>query len=183
MKRIAYLSSLVHFYNGMNNFNWWAFDIKHSAVQKIQASGISYTIFYPSTFMETFPYQMMMGNKIALLGKSEMPMWFIAASDYAKQVATSFSIPEFGNKEFTIQGLHPYDFQEAAKIFIDNYKKAKLKIISAPIGVVKFFGNFMQKMNYGWHICAALNKYPEAFASEDTWKELGAPQISLAGYA
>ena len=66
MMRLVYLSSLVHFYEGMNGFSWWAFRIKHSAVQKIKNSGIPYTIFYPSTFMETFPYQMMAGKKLGI---------------------------------------------------------------------------------------------------------------------
>src|SRR5262245_3524826 len=26
VKRLVYLSSLIHFYNGMNGFHWWAFD-------------------------------------------------------------------------------------------------------------------------------------------------------------
>jgi len=183
IKRIAYLSSLVHFYNGTNNFNWWAFAIKSSAIEKIKSSGIPYSIFYPSTFMETFPYQMLMGKKIALMGKSQMPMWFIAADDYGQQVAKSFSITENENKEYNIQGLHAYTMDEAGKIFIDNYKKAKLKTMTAPMGVVKFFGNFIQKANYGWHICEALNKYPEKFVSQPTWNELGTPTTLLADYA
>jgi hypothetical protein len=58
-----------------------------------------------------------------------------------------------------------------------------LKIIKAPIGIMKFLGSFIQKLNYGWHICEALNKYPEKFESEKTWKELGSPSITLADYA
>lgn len=183
IQRLAYLSSLVHLYNGMNGFSWWAFSIKQSAVARIKNSGISYTIFYPSTFMETFPYQMMMGNKIAMLGNSEMPMWFIAAEDYAKQVATLFAIAGSENKEYIIQGTEPFTFDEATKVFINNYSKAKLKLMKAPIGIMKFLGSFNQKFNYGWHICEALNKYPEKFESEQTWKELGKPEITLAGYA
>lgn len=183
IQRLAYLSSLVHLYNGMNGFGWWAFDIKHRAVERIKASGIPHSIFYPSTFMETFPYQMMMGNKIAMLGNSEMPMWFIAAEDYAKQVVNSFAIAGNENKEYIIQGTEPFTFDEAATIFINNYSKAKLKTMKAPIGIMKFLGNFNQKMNYGWHICEALNKYPEKFETEKTWKELGKPEIMLAEYA
>jgi uncharacterized protein YbjT (DUF2867 family) len=183
IKRLSYLSSLVHFYEGMNGFSWWAFRNKLSAVDKIKASGIPYTIFYPSTFMETFPYQMMQGKKIALLGKSEAPMWFIAAADYAKQVARSFEIPGTENKEYNIQGPEAFTFDEAAKIFINNYSKAKLSIMMLPIGLIKFFGNFVQKYNYGWHICEALNKYPEKFESQPTWNELGKPVTRLADYA
>ena len=183
IKRIAYLSSLVHLYEGMNNFHWWAFEMKNNAVQKIKDSGIPYSIFYPSTFMETFPYQMMRGNKIAMLGDSLAPMWFIAAADYAKQVANSFQIQTTENKEYSVQGTEPFTFNEATKVFIENYSKAKLKTMKAPIGLVKFFGSFSQKLNYGWHICEALNEYPEKFESDETWKELGKPSITLADYA
>ena len=183
IKRLAYVSSLVHLYEGMNDFSWWAFRIKKEAVQKIKASGTPFTIFYPSTFMETFPFQMLRGNKIALLGNSLFPMWFIAASDYAKQVAKSFQIAGNENKEYTIQGPEAFTFNEAAKIFARNYTKAKLKPLKAPAGLMKFLGNFSQRLNYGWHICEALNKYPEKFESEITWKELGIPSVTLVDYA
>lgn len=132
IKRLSYLSSLVHFYEGMNGFSWWAFRNKNSAIQKIKGSGIPYTIFYPSTFMETIPYQMMQGNKVGILGRSEMPMWFIAASDYAKQVARSFEIAGNENKEYIIQGPEAFTSDVAAKIFIANYKKKKLSTLKAP---------------------------------------------------
>jgi uncharacterized protein YbjT (DUF2867 family) len=183
IKRIACISSLVHKYEGMNGFSWWAFRIKQSAIEKIKASGIPYTIFYPSIFMETFPNQMMRGNKVALLGKSEMPMWFIAAADYAKQVARSFELIGNENKEYNVQGPEAFNFDEAAKIFIANYSKAKLSVMKAPVGVMKFLGNFIQKFNYGWHICEALNKYPEKMESQPTWNELGTPTTRLADYA
>jgi len=183
IKRLACLSSLVHFYEGMNGFSWWSFRIKHAAAEKIKASGIPYSIFYPSTFMETFPYQMMRGNKIAQLGKSIAPMWFIAAADYAKQVARSFEITTTENKEYNVQGTEAFTFEEAAKVFIANYKKAKLSTMKAPIGLMKFFGIFVQKFNYVWHICEALNKYPEKMDSQQTWNELGTPTTRLADYA
>ena len=183
LKRIACISSLVHRYEGMNGFHWWAFQIKNSAIQKIKASGTTYTIFYPSTFMETYPFQVIHKNKIMMLGDSLMPMWLIAAADYAKQVAASFGISTTENKEYNVQGTEPYTFGEANKIFIENYRKAKLKTMKVPIGLMNFLGNFNQRFNYAWHICEALNKYPEKFESEQTWKELGTPAISLADYA
>jgi uncharacterized protein YbjT (DUF2867 family) len=183
IKRLAYLSSLVHFYETLNGFSWWAFRNKNSAVKNIKDSGIPFTIFYPSTFMETFPYQMMRGNKVALLGRSEFPMWFIAAADYAKQVARSFEILGNENKEYIIQGPEAFTFDEASKVFIANYKKTKLSAIRLPFGLVKFLGGFVPKFNYAWHICEALNKYPEKFDSQLTWNELGKPVTRLADYA
>jgi uncharacterized protein YbjT (DUF2867 family) len=183
VKRIAYLSSLIKNYEGMNGFHWWSFQVKQKAVDVIKSSGLLYTVFYPSTFMETLPYQMMRGNRIMLLGKSIAPMWFIAADDYARQVKRSFEIAGNENKEYIVQGLEDFTFDEAAKVFVENYQKKKLKVMKFPMGPIKFFGKFNQEMNYGVNICEALNKYPEKFESKKTWAELGKPIISLKNYA
>lgn len=183
IKRIAYLSSLIKNYNGMKGFSWWAFDIKLSAINKIKNSGIPFTIFYPSTFMETFPFQMIRGNKIMMIGQSVAPMWFIAAEDYAKQVAKSFQLADMENKEYSVQGPEPFTFDEAARVIISNYSRSNLKVMKAPMGILKFLGLFNPRLNYGTNICDALNKYPEKFESEKTWQELGKPSITLAEFA
>lgn len=183
IKRIAVISSLVHRYEGMNGFHWWAFQVKNEAVRKIKASGIPYTIFYPSTFMECFPYQMMRGKKIGMIGTSKESMWFIAAVDYGKQVAASFKKLGSENKEYSVQGPEALDFKKSVSTFIENYRKAKLGTMRAPMGVMKLIGLFNPRFNYGWRICEALNKYPEKFESEQTWQELGKPATTLKAYA
>lgn len=182
VKRLAYLSSLVQNYEGMNGYRWWAFQIKHDAVKKIKDSGIPYTIFYPSTFMETIPGNMIRGNKLMFAKGSVAKMWFIAASDYGKQVAKALNTTETQNQEYLVQGLTGYNWDEAAEIFIRHYPKP-LKPMQAPVTLVKLFGYFNQKANYGWHIMEALNKYPEQFGSSRTWDELGKPSVTLAEFA
>lgn len=183
IKRIAYLSSVIQNYQGMNGFRWWAFQIKQKAIEKIKSSGIPYSIFYPSTFMETLPYQMIKGNRLFILGKSIAPMWFIAAEDYAKQVSKSLQISTTENKEYIVQGLESFTFEEASRLFIENYQKKKLKAMKLPLAPIRFFSFLNHKMSYGVNICEALNKYPEKFESQQTWNELGTPAIRLADYA
>lgn len=182
IKRIAYLSSLIKNYEGMNGFNWWSFQIKHAAVNAIKKSGLNYSIFYPSTFMECLDQQMIQGARVMLAGNSVAPMWFIAGKDYGKQVAWALKKAGNDNQEYTVQGLEPFTFDQAAKVFCENYK-APLKTLKAPLGPIKILGIFNQKMNYAYHICDALNKYPEKFESENTWNDLGKPTITLAEYA
>jgi uncharacterized protein YbjT (DUF2867 family) len=182
IKRIAYLSSLIKNYEGMNGFKWWSFQIKHAAVVAIKKSGLKYTIFYPSTFMECLDQQMLQGSRLMLAGKSEAPMWFIAAKDYGKQVAWALKKAGNENQEYAIQGLEPYTFDQAAKVFGENYK-TPVKPMRAPLTPLKFLGLFNQRINYTYHICEALNKYPEKFESENTWNDLGKPAITLADYA
>ena len=181
IKRIAYLSSLVKNYQGMNGFDWWIFDIKHKAEDAIRSSGIAYSIFFPSTFMECLDQQMLRGNKLMMVTGSVEKMWFIAAKDYGKQVAKAFQIAGHSNQEYAIQGADGYDWNEVAEIFLRNYKKQAKTMTLSP-GVLKFLGNFSQKMNYAFKICEALNKYPEKFESEKTWNDLGKPQTTLSEY-
>lgn len=183
IKRIAYLSSLVHLYQGMNGFDWWVFRIKKEAVRKIKESGIAYTIFYPSTFMESIFYQSKQGSMIALGGKSAYPLYYIAAEDYAHQVANSFKILTDESRDYVIQGIEAFRQDEAAKVFIQYYKKEKLRTMTAPMFVMKLMGLFSQKFNYGYYIVEALNKYPEKFEAQQTWDELGKPNITLKEFA
>ena len=181
IKRIVYLSSLIKNYEGMNGFKWWAFEIKHAAVDAIKRSGLNYSIFYPSTFMECLDKQMLQGTRLMLAGKSEAPMWFIAGKDFGVQVAWALKKAGDSNQEYNVQGLEPYTSDQAAKIFTENVK-ANIKIMRAPLAPLKYLGIFNQRMNYAYHICEALNKYPEKFESENTWNDLGKPSTTLADY-
>ena len=181
IKRIAYLSSLIKNYQGMNGFKWWSFEIKQAAVDAIKRSGLNYSIFYPSTFMECLDQQMLQGTRLMLAGKSEAPMWFIAAKDYGVQVAWAMKKADDSNQEYVIQGWEPYTFDEAAKVFCENYK-TPVKILRAPLTPIRLLGFINQRMNYAYHICEALNKYPEKFESQNTWDELGKPSTTLSEY-
>lgn len=183
ISRIAYLSSLVHLYQGMNGFDWWVFRIKHEAVRKIKKSGIAYTIFYPSAFMESIFYQSKQGSMIALGGKSEYPLYYVAAEDYARQVVNSFKVLTNESRDFVVQGLEAFTQDEAAKTFIKYYKKEKLRTMSAPMFVMKMMGVLSRKFDYGYHIVEALNKYPEKFEAQETWDLLGKPSITLKDFA
>ncbi|MGE4107703.1 MAG: SDR family oxidoreductase [Bacteriovoracia bacterium] len=182
IKRIGYISSLVQFYQGQNGFNWWVFEIKRNAVAQVKDSGIPYSIFYPSTFMENFDKgEYIQGNKIILVGESKYKMHFVSGIDYAKQVVKAFQLPD-GRQEYVVQGLVGYTANEAAEVFLKRYSRKKLKISRVPIGILKVLGAFSRKINFGAHIIEALNNYPEKFEAEKTWVDLGKPEVTLEDY-
>jgi len=183
LQRIAFISSVVMRYQGQNGFHWWVFDVKQQAVQLIRESGIPYTIFYPSTFMENFDGNYRKGNKMLLAGKSNQKMYFIAGEDYGRQVAQSFKLQPTANKEYVIQGPEAFTTEEAIAQYIKYYKKEQLSVSRAPLGVIKFLGRFSQRMSYGAHIIEALNNYPEKFEAHNTWQELGEPVITIRQFA
>lgn len=184
IRRIGYVSSLVQLYQGMNGFNWWIFELKNQAVATIRNSGIPYTIFYPSTFMDNFDRgSYRQGKRILLAGQSLQPMYFIASNDFGKQVTVAFHNDSNDNKDYSIQGLETFTADDAAKVFIDNYYKTKLSIIKAPVGIMRMFSPFSRYIHYGVHIVEALNNYPETFSAAETWAELGKPTLTLSAYA
>ncbi len=183
IKRISYLSSLVMNYQGANDFDWWVFRIKLEAVRQIKNSGVPYTIFYPSSFMENFLNIQKAGSKIQLAGNSKQKMYYIAGQDYAKQVANSYKLLKEENRDYPVQGLKGYIADDAAKIFIRYYKRENLKIQKTPLFLIQLLGKFSPKFFYVGKIIEALNNYPEKFQSELTWKELGKPILTIEEFA
>ena len=182
VQRVGYLSSVVKDYDG---FQWWPFTVKRAAVATMKASGLPYSIFYASTFMETFDSNAAssyrQGNRINIAGVSKHKMYLIAGADYGRQVVRAFERNN-GNNEYIVQGRDGYTANEAAKLVTEHYQGAKLSVATLPFGVLKFIGRFSKRFNYVAHIVEALNNYPETFAAERTWQDLGEPQISLMDY-
>lgn len=183
IQRIGLISSVVKNYQGMNGFHWWVFDMKQQAVERIKASGIPYTIFYPSTFMENFETTYRRGRRILLAGRSKHPMYFIAGDDYGRQVARSFQLAACANKDYVVQGPDAFTADEAAAVYIRHHRREKLVITRSPHAVLKFLGRFSHTIDYGQHIIEALNEYPEKFEASETWETLGKPVVTLPHFA
>ncbi len=181
LPRIAFLSSLVMNYQGMNGFDWWVFRVKKNAVKIIKESGIQYSIYYPSTFMESYSLQIV-GNFILEAGKSHHEMYFIAAEDYGDQVAVDLKQDSPQNREHSIQGPEAHTYNEANKIFAQKARK-KLFVLYTPIWVIKLGSYVVITANYLFNIMTALNNFPEKFESEKTWRELGKPTGTLQQFA
>ncbi|MBX2844466.1 MAG: NmrA family transcriptional regulator, partial [Flammeovirgaceae bacterium] len=177
VKKVIYLSSMLKDYS-----HWWVFEVKRQAEILIKNQEIPYTIFYPSSFMETIDKKLLVGKNIMLLGESKYPMYWIAAEDYGRQVAMSFKIHHSENKEFFVQGLEGLTLLNAAKKFTSHYPK-KLNIKQFPIWLFRIFSFFSARLQYGLFISEALNNYKEEFLAENTWNELGKPEISIEEYA
>lgn len=180
IKRIAYLSSLLHRYQGRP---WWVFDAKREALSTLKASGLPTTVFFPSNFMESIPLRSRQGKRITLAGRAREKAYWIAGRDYGQQVARALVLPGDASREFVVQGPEAFTAKEAAEEFVRHYKKEQLSVATAPLAVLKVVGLFSPTLNYVWHISEALNNAPEPFQARQTWNELGKPETTLAQFA
>ncbi len=180
VKQVIYLASvLARNYTG----DWWVMKAKKECVVKIKKSGLPYTIFYPSNFMENFTGGMKQGKKIMTMGKPIHKMWWIAGEDYGRQVANAFNTEKSLNKDYVVQGSEPFTMQEAANIYVKNYTKENLTVGSLPLGMVKFMSIFMSPLKFMAKFIPIMNNNIETFEAQNTWNELGKPQITIEKFA
>lgn len=180
VKQVAFLSSfLARNYQG----NWWVMKAKKNGIAKVKNSGIPYTIFYPSNFMENFANGMVDGNKINTIGKSTNKAWWISAEDFGRQVANALKSENSLNKEYPVQGLEAFTMTEASKIYAENYEKSALKTANLPMGMAKFLAIFVKPLKFVVPLMEIMNNNVETFEAQKTWDELGKPQLTLANFA
>jgi len=182
IKQVAFLSSfLARNYNG----DWWVMKAKKGGISKIKNSGIAYTIFYPSNFMENFASEgMRRGNKVNYIkSKVNNKAWWIAGEDFGKQVANAFKTDKALNCEFPVQGPEALTMQEAATKYAAAYKKEQLGVGSMPYGLLKFLGMFIPQMKFLSNLMNVMLNNEETFESQKTWDILGKSEISIDKFA
>lgn len=112
VQRITYLSGFsVNETNRTKNYQTAA---KFGAETAVKASGIPYTIFRATWFMESLPL-FIQNNRATVVGKQEAPLRWLAAQDYARMVSKAYKTPETENKTLYIYGPEAYTQAEAVK--------------------------------------------------------------------
>lgn len=181
IKQIVYLSSLLaRNYQG----SWWVMKAKKSATERIKKNGIPYTIFYPSNFMENFPNGMVRNNKISFpQGSSNQAAYWIAGSDFGKQVVQCLLNPQSFNQEYPAQGPEPLTMEQASRKYAMAYRQSKISVGPMPIWMMKLLGLFIPQMNYLSKLMDIMIHNSEPFESENTWNTLSTPQTTLEKFA
>ena len=181
IQRIFYLSSLLKNYPSDN----WLLQIKKQAVQLLKKANIPVTIFYPSLFMETIPDILMKKNRIYIPGSSKIIRYWIAAEDYARQVATAVKANSFSevNIDYIIQGQEGITLEDAIKKFIKSQKGYKFKTLFLPLNILKKISFLHPQIFYITILSKAILEYPEVFSASKSWNELGKPEITFKEFA
>jgi uncharacterized protein YbjT (DUF2867 family) len=143
----------------------------------LKASGVPYTIFRASWFMETLPL-FVQGKSLSLIGNQPHPLHWVAAADYARMVAKSYQTDETLNKELYIFGPEAYPMGEALKIYAEG---TGLKVAPMSTQMLAVLG--MLTFNPEWKGMATLMKHYEKWGEDGSPEEanrlLGAPKLTL----
>ena len=143
----------------------------------LKSSGVPYTIFRCSWFMETLPL-FVQGKSISLIGKQIHPLHWIAVEDYARMVSKSYQTDETLNKELYIFGPEAFTMGEAMKIYADH---AGIKVAPMSTTMLSVLGTLT--FNTEWKGMSVLMKHYENWGEDGSPEEanrlLGTPRITL----
>lgn len=145
----------------------------------LKSSGVPYTIFRASWFMETLP-MFVQGKSMSLIGNQIHPLHWIAAEDYARMVSKSYQSDESLNKELYIFGPEAYTMGEAMKIYA-SIAAPDLKVSPVSTRMLAILGALA--FNTEWKSTATLmghyERYGEDGSPEEANRLLGKPTTTL----
>lgn len=150
---------------------------KYKGEQALKNSGVSYTIFRASWFMESLPL-FVQGKTISLIGNQSHPLHWVAAEDYARMVSQSYKSDETLNKELYIFGPEAYTMEDAMKIYAES---VGLKVAPISTTMLSVLGTLT--FNADWKSMAVLMKHYERWGEDGSAEEanrlLGTAKITL----
>lgn len=150
--------------------------------QALQQSGLSFTIFRPTYFMDNLPKHLQ-GKRAMVLGKQPHPLHLVAASDFGRMVSRSFQVPEAGNKVLYVQGPEALTLGEALRLYCTIVEPEK-QVTTLPLWLMSvvdmlFLG---KKMRRTLQIMRVLQHYGEFGNPSEANRILGAPTTTLRAW-
>ncbi|NJD52866.1 MAG: NAD-dependent epimerase/dehydratase family protein [Candidatus Methanoperedens sp.] len=135
VQRISYLSGAAVFEEN----SWFpSIKAKLQAEAAIRESGVPYSVFCATHFMESLPLYIR-GKRASVLGKQPHRLHWLAAGDYAKMVSKAFLLPEAMNKRFFIYGPEALTIPEALEKYCSIVHPG-VKVSSVPIWLMSLIG-------------------------------------------
>jgi uncharacterized protein YbjT (DUF2867 family) len=144
--------------------------------QIIAQSGIPFTIFHPSSFIDNL-FWMMKNNKVRWIGKPVDHYWTNTV-DYARQVVAAIGNPKAMNQHYAIQGTERLSYLAIEDRLKKSFDPA-FRIQATPVGMISFMGLFHARMKFVGQLFRYFENNPENFYGQQAWDDLGKPVVSV----
>lgn len=153
---------------------------KHRAEQAIVASGVPYTIFRPTYFMDTLPRQIR-GRRALVLGRQPHPFHLIAAADLAQMVSRALTIPETADRCLDVHGPEPLTISDALGIYCSRLAP-DTRVVRMPLWFMTALDRTVRhgQLRGTLALMRALQRTGERGSPGEANRILGAPTTTLA---
>ncbi|NOY06645.1 MAG: SDR family NAD(P)-dependent oxidoreductase [Chlorobi bacterium] len=176
VRRLTYLSGAATFEENA----WFPMvKAKLQSEKAIRDSGVPYTIFCATHFMESLPLAVK-GKRAMVIGKQPHRLHWLASSDYAKMVSKAFQLSEAGNKRLFIYGPETYTMLEAMNTYC-KIVHPEVKVTSVPIWLLSLIGkvSFNPEIQLIADLMGFFEKAGEGGDPSEANALLGAPTTTL----
>ena len=155
---------------------------KRGVERTLQESGIHFTIFRPTYFMDNLPKHLQ-GKRAMLLGKQIHPLHLVAASDFGRMVSRAFQEPEASNKIFYIQGPEALTLEEALRLYCSQLAP-EAKVTTMPLWLMGVLDTLFlgKKMRRTLQMMQVLQRTGELGDPSEANRILGAPTTTLRAW-
>lgn len=176
VRRITYLSGAAVFEE-----NSWFPPVmaKLRAEAEIRKSGVSYSIFCATHFMESLLLSIR-GKRASVIGKQPRLLHWLAAGDYAEMVSRAFRTPEAANKRFFVYGPEAISMADALRKYC-SIVRPEVNVSSVPIWLISMIGkiSFTPELKFIAELMRFFEKAGEGGDPGETNRLLGAPATTL----
>ncbi len=151
--------------------------IRKQGHQIIEQSGIPFTIFHPSSFIDGLFWQMNAKKQVRWVGKPVAFYW-TNTIDYARQVVAALGNAKALNRHYAIQGAEKMTYADLEKRLKVSFHP-DFQIQSTPVGMIRFLGWFNKNMKFLGELFGYFERNPETLYGEQAWNDLAKPIISV----
>ena len=156
---------------------------KWQAEEAIRASGVPFTIWRATWFMETLT-NLVKGGLIVILGSGRSRVHWLAGEDLGTSLAKALRTEDSADRIFYIYGPEAMTFKEAVLIFRDTCHPEK-KIMKIPTGLAIILGKLTggREMWFGAQMIRYLDAAGETGDPIEMSRLLGPTKTTLAQFA
>jgi uncharacterized protein YbjT (DUF2867 family) len=176
VQRVTYISG-----TSVRQENTWFYmtRAKFQAEEAIKNSGVPYTIFRPSWFMESLPLFVRNG-RASIIGRQPAPAHWVAAADYARMVSNAYQTPAAENKTLYVYGPEAIKMLDALKAYC-AIAQPDIKASSMPVWLVSLIATLTrnEELKDVTRLMAYFEKFTEDCDPTEANTLLGAPTTTL----
>ena len=152
---------------------------KFHAEEAIATSGVPYTIFRPTYFMDTLPRHVQ-GRRAVVLGRQARPLHMVAATDFARLVSRSLTVPQSVGLHLDVHGPQAITIPDALRRYC-NRLHPDTRVVSVPLQLMTILNRTVlhRRLDATLPLMKALQSQGERGNPRPTRQLLGATTTTL----
>ena len=152
---------------------------KRRAEEAIRTSGVPYTIFRPTYFMDTLPRHIQ-GRFAVVLGRQRQALRMVAATDFAAMVVRAWRVPQAAGCALYIQGPEAITIPDALRQYCRLVEPGK-RAVTVPLGIMAAVDSLLAggKLRHTLDVMRLLQRVGEPGDAGEANRLLGAPTTTV----